>query len=177
MKKERNLSEEKKVKITQRYMPLVKKLAGQYSLSKIPFDDCYQEALLGLMIAINRFDKGKGIKFGAFAKIVITNRLKSLYAIEKKQPKPFDLTTATEDDEDAANESRMNKLLLAQPDDGYAMKEILIGIEQVAGKEARELVYLRIEEELSQEDCAEIMKISQPSISRILKRIKEAYRQ
>lgn len=53
-----------------RFLPLVKRLAGQL-LARLPAsveaDDIVQAGLIGLMDAVNRFEQGQGVRFEAYA--------------------------------------------------------------------------------------------------------------
>lgn len=54
----------------ERFLPLVKRLAGQL-MARLPAcveaDDIVQAGLIGLMDAVNRFEEGQGVRFEAYA--------------------------------------------------------------------------------------------------------------
>ena len=54
-------------RLIQQYMPLVKKLARQYSKRGEPYEDLVQVGSIGLIKAVDRFDLERGVDLGAFA--------------------------------------------------------------------------------------------------------------
>lgn len=77
---EENQSEYKNV-IFEKYKPILKKIAYFYSLKLknygFDYDDCFQEALIGLNHAIDSFDFNKDALFYTFALVCIRSRLNS----------------------------------------------------------------------------------------------------
>ena len=53
------------------YLPLAKKYAHKYTAYEVPFDDLFQEACYGLLIAIDRYDLNKQASFASCAIIYI----------------------------------------------------------------------------------------------------------
>jgi RNA polymerase sigma-B factor len=60
----------------ERYLPLARKLAWRYSHSSIPYEDLAQVASLGLVKAVDRFDRDRGTSFQAFAVPTMLGELK-----------------------------------------------------------------------------------------------------
>jgi RNA polymerase sigma-B factor len=60
----------------QQMMPLARRLARQFRGSGEPLDDLLQVASLALFGALERFDPGRGVTFGAYAIPTITGALK-----------------------------------------------------------------------------------------------------
>jgi RNA polymerase sigma-B factor len=58
------------------HLPLARRLAARYVRTQEPFDDLYQVACVGLLIAANRFDPSRGVAFTAFAVPTILGELK-----------------------------------------------------------------------------------------------------
>ncbi|HEX8855650.1 MAG TPA: sigma-70 family RNA polymerase sigma factor [Thermoleophilaceae bacterium] len=58
------------------YMPLARRLALRHTGSREPFDDMMQVAVVGLILAVDRFDPERGIPFAGFAKPTIAGELK-----------------------------------------------------------------------------------------------------
>ncbi|MBP3841252.1 MAG: sigma-70 family RNA polymerase sigma factor [Bacilli bacterium] len=77
---EENQSEYKNV-IFEKYKPILKKIAYFYYLKLknygFDYDDCFQEALIGLNHAIDSFDFNKDALFYTFALVCIRSRLNS----------------------------------------------------------------------------------------------------
>ncbi len=53
--------------IVQKFAPLAAKAAGKFVRQGVEYEDLYQVAMMSLLRAIDRFDVGKGVRFGAFA--------------------------------------------------------------------------------------------------------------
>lgn len=56
--------------------------ASNYSGRGVPYDDLYQEACFGLLIAINKFDSTRGVKFSAYATHYILKYIKKAIATQ-----------------------------------------------------------------------------------------------
>jgi RNA polymerase sigma-B factor len=54
-------------RIIERYMPLVRSLASRYAGRGEPLDDLVQVGSIGLLLAIDRFDTERGVKFTTYA--------------------------------------------------------------------------------------------------------------
>ncbi len=59
-----------------KYTPLVKSIARKYINSGEPLDDLEQIAYLGLINALNLFDKAKGVKFETYASWLINGEIR-----------------------------------------------------------------------------------------------------
>jgi RNA polymerase sigma-B factor len=62
--------------LIQLYMPLARRLAWRHTGTREPFDDMLQVAVVGLILAVDRFDPERGIPFAAYAKPTIAGELK-----------------------------------------------------------------------------------------------------
>jgi RNA polymerase sigma-B factor len=62
--------------VVERYMPLVRRLAGRYRRGPEPMEDLIQVASVGLVKAIDRFDPDRGIPLASFAVPTILGELK-----------------------------------------------------------------------------------------------------
>ncbi len=62
--------------LTERYLPLARRLARRYQRSEEPLEDLVQVASLGLLKAIDRFDTGRDVAFSSFAVPTILGELK-----------------------------------------------------------------------------------------------------
>jgi RNA polymerase sigma-B factor len=61
------------------YMPLARRLAHRYHRGPAQLDDLVQVAYLGLVKAVDRFDPGRGVRFGNFAIPTITGELRRYF--------------------------------------------------------------------------------------------------
>ncbi len=62
-----------------RYQDLLHRFAHKYHSDRLPYEDAYQLAALGLMKALRRFDPGRGVSFITFAYPTIEGELKKHY--------------------------------------------------------------------------------------------------
>jgi RNA polymerase sigma-B factor len=63
-------------RVIQQYMPLVKSLARRHSARGEQYEDLVQVGSIGLIKAVDRFDPGRGVDFGAFAIPTIAGEIK-----------------------------------------------------------------------------------------------------
>jgi RNA polymerase sigma-B factor len=66
-------------RLVSHYLPYARRLARQLHRSGEPLDDLEQVATEGLLLAIERFDPGRGLPFLGFARPTITGSLKRHY--------------------------------------------------------------------------------------------------
>ncbi len=62
--------------LTQRFMPLARRLASRYRGDREPLEDLVQVASLGLVKALDRFDPERGVAFSSYAVPTILGELK-----------------------------------------------------------------------------------------------------
>jgi RNA polymerase sigma-B factor len=63
----------------ERYQDLLHRFAHRYASDRLPYEDAFQLAALGLMKALHRFDPGRGVSFITFAYPTIEGELKKHY--------------------------------------------------------------------------------------------------
>ena len=64
-----------KDKIIARYMYIAEILSKRFANRGIDYDDIFQVACLGLVLAVDRYEYDKGIKFASFATPTVTGEL------------------------------------------------------------------------------------------------------
>ena len=62
-----------------RYQDLLHRFAHKYHSDRLPYEDAYQLAALGLMKALKRFDPARGVSFITFAYPTMEGELKKHY--------------------------------------------------------------------------------------------------
>ncbi len=67
------------------YFDLVKSLAAKYVYLGLQFDDLYQEGVIGLLEAKERFDNSRGVAFTTYATFWIKKRILGLVDKEMKE--------------------------------------------------------------------------------------------
>ena len=55
--------------IVEQFMPLVRKIASRYAGRGEPMEDLVQVGSIGLVLAIERFDIERGVKFSTYARM------------------------------------------------------------------------------------------------------------
>lgn len=68
-----------------RYVPLLRAKCGRVNVPECEYEDIYQEASLGFLSALIRYDESKGVPFSAFAAVCVENRLKNFSASQYTQ--------------------------------------------------------------------------------------------
>lgn len=71
--------------IINEFRPMLKALCRQYFLTGMDSDDLMQEAMLGLIQAINMFDANKNDNFKSFARLCAQSKLLSAYKRQNRQ--------------------------------------------------------------------------------------------
>jgi RNA polymerase sigma-B factor len=62
--------------LVERYLPLARQLARRYQRAEEPLEDLVQVASLGLLKAVDRFDRGRDVAFSSYAVPTILGELK-----------------------------------------------------------------------------------------------------
>lgn len=135
------------------YMPLAKSIARLFYA--LPYEDRTQEAVLGLVIAAQKYDPERGA-FGAFARVVITNRLRMMLRKWDRVDEPID-------EEDVPDGRDVYESVISRE---YLRTRLLL-------LSREELRLLRLKRKgVSQVEMARALNVSQPTISRSLAHIR-----
>lgn len=160
-----------KNELIQDYIPLAKSICKRYV--GLDYDDRYQQAVLGLTVAAEKFNSDKG-NFGSYARVVIKSYLNKLY---NKEQSNDDIPTDWNNVEDNSDEeSNFNAGLLQDTEDRYQRFEILESIKQQLSTLHYDIAYLKVVKQYNQEECANELGVSQATISRRLEDIKEEFK-
>lgn len=137
--------------LVEKYQLLVYKIARRFCTNHTDYEDLVQAGLMGLFKATKRFDITKGVKFTTFATYYIIGAIKD----ELRKQCIHNQNLYTLSDNLNNNEGK------------YLNMEIY----DFTNTE-RLLIELRLTKHLSQKEIAQKLKVSQSTVSRILKRIK-----
>ena len=140
----------------ERNLPLVHALARRFSRSPEQTDDLVQAGAIGLIKAIDGFDLERGCDLGAYAVPTIVGELR------RHQARRASVATATFD-EDAA--------LLAVSESELGRSETRLALQgalRSLTRRERQVVVLRFYRDLTQQDIADRLGLSQAQVSRTL---------
>lgn len=137
-------------------LPLVHSLARRFSRSSEPIDELVQVGAIGLIKAVDRFREDRGGDLGAYAVPTIVGELR------RHQARRASVATATFD-EDAA--------LLAVSESELGRSETRLALQDAfrsLTRRERQVVALRFYRDLTQQDIADRLALSQAQVSRTL---------
>jgi len=166
-------------------------LAKRYSGRGIEYDDLYQVASIGLLYAIDRYDPSFNTKFSTYATQTILGEIKKhfrdtghfiriprkMYEAFKREEstnkaKPYSLLSLEHDLNEHQNSMLEN--IIGKTDDGFLLAEdknfIYQCLQSLTGEE-HTFVTARYYEELTQQQVADKMHVSQMYISRLEKKV------
>jgi RNA polymerase sigma factor (sigma-70 family) len=122
---ERLSSPEAKEKLVHHNMKLVMKLAAKKQTKLMGFEDCFQEGVIGLMEATNKFDKTKDVKFSTYAYFWI---LQAIYKAKEKKMNIIRIPAMKMYQKDSEDQLVRCKLLLDKShpnDDRHTLKDFI----------------------------------------------------
>jgi RNA polymerase sigma-B factor len=140
----------------ERNLPLVRALARRFSRSPEQTDDLVQAGAIGLIKAVDGFDVERGDDLGAYAVPTIVGELR------RHQARRGSIAAAMSDDD---------AVLLAAPESELGRSDTrlaLHGALRLLTKREREVVALRFYRDLTQQDIADRLGLSQAQVSRTL---------
>lgn len=161
------------------YKPLACKLASTYY--RLEFEDRYQEAMLGLVIAAKTFDEGKGVQFAAYLRRILTNRLtERSYKWKVNSAKTFTEVEAKisgrrgSDARETSIEELIEDPKSLNPYEAFDFLETVKTVWPLLSEVEQRVVRLRLQGK-DQRQIASELDSSQPTIHRILAHVKEVY--
>lgn len=179
--------------IVNKYKNLVYKLARRLDYGSASYDDLVQAGFMGLIKACNKFDFTRQTNFISYASIYIISEMKkenkkvSIYKtsdhIIKLKAKIDKYQDQTVNEIAKRVNTTVENVMLAQSlgQETISLNDIediipsprLHFIEIYLTKEEYEIYYLRVINKYSQKEISKVLNISQPSVSRRLKELKE----
>lgn len=179
--------------IVNKYKNLVYKLARRLDYGSASYDDLVQAGFMGLIKACNKFDFTRQTNFISYASIYIISEMKkenkkvSIYKtsdhITKLKAKIDKYQDQTVNEIAKRVNTTVENVMLAQSlgQETISLNDIediipsprLNFIEIYLTKEEYEIYYLRVINKYSQKEISKVLNISQPSVSRRLKELKE----
>ena len=109
-------------KVINECSPMLKALCRQFFLTGLDGDDLMQEAMLGLINAINNYDKSKNDSFKGFAYVCAQRKLLSVYRAQSRQKACLLNSTLGIDNEGALVNGTDTGLIVAVSEDDFVSK-------------------------------------------------------
>lgn len=168
---------------------LVAHVVKKYSNTMYETDDLISIGTIGLIKAVDSFNKEKGIRLATYASRCIENELLMLIRSSKKQSKEVSLFEPVGSDKEGNSIQLLDICVSEDPDVVERMEEqqklgkLREYIDKVLTEREREIIFLRYGmkdgREVTQREIAEKLNISRSYVSRIekkaLKKLKAAY--
>lgn len=160
--------EERREELINNYIPLAKSICKEFS--NLGHQERYSDALFGLYKAAKNFDfENYSIKrFPNYAKTIIRNRLRQLYNSQK------DVLPVDWNGVEASDDSQSHTLtshLKDNEDEYYNIEALETCKRMLSGDKYKIAICLM--NNYTQNEIAEIMGLSQPTVSRRISNIKE----
>lgn len=168
---------------------LVAHVVKKYSNTMYETDDLISIGTIGLIKAVDSFNKEKGIRLATYASRCIENELLMLIRSSKKQSKEVSLFEPVGSDKEGNSIQLLDICVSEDPDVVERMEEqqklgkLREYIDKVLTEREREIIFLRYGmrdgREVTQREIADKLNISRSYVSRIekkaLKKLKAAY--
>jgi len=145
------------------HLGLVRRIARRYGTNGDLRDELFQEGVVGLLKAIRRFDPERGVPFPAYASTAVTGEIRHHLRDRSSCVRAPEAATAEvvplEDD-------------VPTTASGFGRSEDRVELEgrlSCLGRREREVVYLRFFADLTQDEIARCLGISQMHVSRLLR--------
>lgn len=161
------------------HLGLARKVASEFSKKancKYTYDELESQAFLGLVKAANRFDEERGVKFSSFAVPIIRYEIMKTFRDDKwyfsKRGCPHSIASLNIKIGSEEKREEIQNLLQDEKDyeseivDNLLIKELSSGLTE----EEKEIIYLYYYRSLRQPEIAEIIGLSQVSISRKMRK-------
>ncbi len=143
--------------LVEEHLGLVRRIARRHAPRGEDVDDLFQEGAVGLLKAFRRFDPDRGVPFRAYAAIVVEGEIRHHLRDSSCAPLP-DLVPLEHDVPTTATG-------FGRSDDRADLEARLSLLEP----REREIVYLRFFADLTQDEIARCLGISQMHVSRLLR--------
>ena len=154
--------------LIERHLPLVRSIARRYAGGGEPLEDLTQVGAIGLIKAVDRFDAGRGVAFGAYAAPFIAGEIRHhlrdrcapVRVPRRLQAEGVRVTAVELEQADGPHADPM-----VQAHDRVALGAALRSLHP----NERRVVHLRFVEDLSQAQIARRIGLSQVHVSRTLR--------
>jgi len=167
-------------KLIEHNLRLVVFLAKKYENTKVDLEDLVSIGTIGLIKGVNTYNHTKNIKLATYASRCIDNEIRMFLRQNKKRRGEVSLEDSLSYDSEG-NELHLEDILGTEADivtraleDEIDRKLVLKEIDALSGRD-KEIMTLRYglnnNEELTQKEVADLLKISQSYISRIEKKV------
>lgn len=165
-------------KIVEKHLGLVGKVVKKYSdtYSYLEYDDAFSIGCIGLIKAVETFDQYKGFKFSSYAGKCIANEVGMYLRSNKhdKNPDKMNLESPITSQDDGGEEITIVDVLGEDVDfiSGIYLEEL----KSVLKPREKIVFELYFEHDLTQYTIAEMLNITQATVSRIIKRMITKYK-
>lgn len=176
------LTEEEKNRMAEEHFKLIYLIVNQFCRYSDNYGDLVDAAMLGMVKALNTYNKGKGVKFTSYSGRCMKNEILMFFRREKKNKQNVSLEQSLATDEAGDALTFLDTLSLSEnnPENKIDWKEIRLAVSKVMNnisERNRQIFSLALVENVPHREIGERFGLKQSTISRVISKIQEKIKQ